>query len=224
MAFFDDVSSFTKGVGAQLKGNYDVVALNTKISGLQKEISSLYERLGSEYYSAKKDSPDPVVAGVVEEIKQKFNEIAAVQSEIDKTKNNLSSNSNTAQAGGRYCVNCGALVEKGNIFCVQCGTRQPEKNPQPVQQIPPVPPVQPVQPVRPIQPVQQMERPQAVAPVSAPQPMASQTPMESGRAPFEISQPAMESKKVETKVLVCPKCGMELSDDSVFCSECGTRI
>ena len=126
MGFMDSVTSFTKGVGAKAKGNYDVVSLNAQISSIQREITGLYTSIGERYYETHKDSPEECFSGMIKEVNDRVARINSIQREIESTKEAMASVSFTAaQPSVRYCVKCGTPLELGSVFCVKCGAKQP---------------------------------------------------------------------------------------------------
>ncbi len=125
MGFMDSVTSFTKGVGAKAKGNYDVVSLNSQISTIQREITGLYTKIGERYYEVHKDSPEECFDGMIREVNDRVAKISALQREIENTKEAMAAVTFTnPQAAVRYCTKCGTPLEVGNVFCVRCGAKQ----------------------------------------------------------------------------------------------------
>lgn len=131
MGFMDSVSTFTKGVGAKAKGNYDVVALNTQISACKREILALYSKLGETYYATHKNDPDDSVKGIVSDIIERENKIAVINDQIAQTKEATAAvqlTNSPVVAGatnslGRKCANCGATLADDAVFCAECGTK-----------------------------------------------------------------------------------------------------
>lgn len=131
MGFMDEVSVFAKGVGKKAKGNYDVVAMNTKVSSLRREIQGIYSKIGEQYYAIHKETPDEALRDFVETIKDKETQIAEIQKQIEDTKAATaeiplktanSSDDQEADANVKYCINCGAAIPKESSFCTNCGT------------------------------------------------------------------------------------------------------
>lgn len=207
MGFMDSVSTFTKGVGAKAKGNYDVVALNTQISACKKEIAALYSKLGETYYAAHKNDPDESVKGIVSEIIDRENKIAAINDQITKTKEATAAVQLTnspvlagpTNALGRKCSNCGASLADDAVFCAECGTKNEI----------------------------------VVAPVSSGRTCSECGAPLDGDAIFcskcgakneIVSETVEETATIETDVLKCSNCGAVLEADAMFCSECGTKV
>lgn len=131
MGFLDNVSAFTKGVGAKAKGNYDVVALNTQISSCKKEIAALHANLGELYFNLHRNDPEDKLAGIVNEIISKEKKIEELNQQIETTKEATAAVQFTAPTEptvpddytGRRCSNCGAPLADDAIFCGECGTK-----------------------------------------------------------------------------------------------------
>lgn len=131
MGFMDEVSVFAKGVGKKAKGNYDVVAMNTKVSSLRREIQGIYSKIGEQYYAIHKETPDEALKDYVETIKNKEAQIAEIEKQIEDTKALTAevplrtangSGNQEAAVTMKYCTNCGAAIPEDSNFCTNCGT------------------------------------------------------------------------------------------------------
>lgn len=99
----------------------------------------------------------------------------------------------TAPAG-KTCANCGAALEADQVFCVVCGTR--------------------------------VEAPaQETAPVVTEAVVVEETPaMEAAPVEEPARKPMFETTGGFGKIdKVCPKCGVAMSEDQLFCVVCGTK-
>ena len=130
MGFMDEVSAFTKGVGQKAKGNYDVVAMNTKISGLQKEMQNLYLKTGQQYFSLYKENPAENMRESVEAICRVQEQIAEIRQQIETTKAEtaavpLKAGTFVPDGNGEngFCPSCGAPLTADSLFCVNCGAK-----------------------------------------------------------------------------------------------------
>lgn len=138
MGFMDSVSAFTKGVSAKAKGNYDVVTLNSQVSGLKREISALQAQLGEEYIKLHRDDAEEALAGFIAAIKEKENKIEELNAQIEATKEATAAVQLTAPATaasgytGRRCSNCGAPLDADAVFCGKCGAKNEIIAPEPV--------------------------------------------------------------------------------------------
>ncbi len=200
MGFMDSVTSFTKGVGAKAKGNYDVVNLNSQISALQREIGGLFTAIGERYYNNHKDDAEECFSGMIKEVKDRIAKINSLQQEIENTKEALANVSfSSAQPAVRYCVKCGTPLDMGSVFCVKCGAQQPADE---AAGFAPAPMPQPA--------------PDAYTTMTAPVADAAPAPASEAPATAEPASPAANEKK-------CPVCGVSLRADADFCTTCGTK-
>jgi len=128
MGFMDNVQTFTKGVGAKAKGNYDVVAMTTQVSNIKKEITSIYTQLGAQYYALYREDAADGVKDIVNQIKEKENQILALNKQIEDTKAataavQLTESNPQMAIPSRPCSNCGQMLVGGAVFCGNCGTK-----------------------------------------------------------------------------------------------------
>ena len=132
MGFMDNISAFTKGVGAKAKGNYDVVTMNSQINSLKKEINELYRNIGIQYYENYKENPEACFQELVASINEKMDSIEEISKKIEITKEATAAVPLTAQTStneekinvtGRCCIKCGAYLGLEDIFCAGCGTK-----------------------------------------------------------------------------------------------------
>lgn len=86
MGFMDNLSAFTKGVGAKAKGNYDVVSMNAHISSLKKDIKEEYRKIGKQYYEQNKDNVDDEYKDSMKTISSKLEKIEEIKKQIEETK------------------------------------------------------------------------------------------------------------------------------------------
>lgn len=130
MGFIDGISTFTKGVGQKAKGNYDIVSMNNKITGLQKEIQKTYLKMGQQYYLWYKENPAEELKVFVESIKDNEAEISKIKREIENIKAETaavqltaSTPSLNADGSNGFCTECGAPLVEDSSFCVICGAK-----------------------------------------------------------------------------------------------------
>lgn len=132
MGFMDDISAFTKGVGQKAKGNYDVVAMNNRVSSLNKEILQIYSQIGKQYYETRREMPDEDFVGLIDRVKQLEEEIEDVKQQIERTKAATAAVSLKAtttideevvDASNGFCESCGAPLPTESIFCIRCGAK-----------------------------------------------------------------------------------------------------
>ncbi len=131
MKFMDEVSAFTKGVGQKAKGNYDIVAMNNRISSIQKEIRGIYTSLGEAYYALHKKDSEESLKNFVDSIVKLEAQISEVQRQLETTKAATAAvqlkapqTENEVYDGSHgFCANCGASLPEDSIFCVKCGAK-----------------------------------------------------------------------------------------------------
>ena len=216
MGFMDSVTSFTKGVGAKAKGNYDVVNLNSQISAIQREIGGLFTAIGERYYNNHKDDPEECFSGMIKEVKDRIAKINSLQQEIENTKEALANVSfSSAQPAVRYCVKCGTPLDMGSVFCVKCGAQQPADEaagvaPAPTPQSAP-------------DSYTAMTAPVADAAPSAPAPVAEAAPVQAAAEAAPAPAPETGAAAPAEGVKKCPVCGVALKADADFCTTCGTK-
>ena len=110
-----------------------------------------------------------------------------------------------AQPAVAVCSSCNAQLEPGSLFCVVCGTpvSAPANAPVPSPTAIPTPAPVPMD-------------------VPAPMPAAEPTPV-----PTPVSMPVPEAAQMPAEtpaVNICPTCGTVVTEDSMFCIECGTKV
>ena len=130
MGFMDEVAAFTKGVGQKAKGNYDIVAMNGKVTSLTKEIRSVYTQIGEKYYAIHKDEPEEALTDLIDTVKSLEAQRAAIERQIENTKAAtasvpLAAQGAPASANGEngFCEKCGAPLPEDSVFCVRCGAK-----------------------------------------------------------------------------------------------------
>lgn len=130
MGFMDGMSAFTKGVGQKAKGNYDIIAMNGRISNLQKEIQGIYLKMGQEYYSLHKEDPDEKMAGFVDSVRKAEEQIDEIKRQIETIKAETAAiplRQNAAventDGGHGYCPKCGKPLSAEASFCIYCGEK-----------------------------------------------------------------------------------------------------
>ena len=123
MGFMDSVSTFTKGLGEKAKGNYDVIALNNKISSIEREMNGIYLNLGRKYYSIHKEDAEEELSSFVDGLKRSEESITELKQMVEDTKAATAAVQLTAPKTERVCPGCGSPVGD-ELFCAVCGTRQ----------------------------------------------------------------------------------------------------
>ncbi len=131
MGFMDNVSVFTKGLGEKAKGNYDVLALNNRISSAEKEMNGFFQKLGKEYYKIHQDDPEDALLEFVSELKNTERSIAELKQMVEETKAATSAvqltgsrqSARNDSSSGLFCPECGSEIDEETVFCTTCGTK-----------------------------------------------------------------------------------------------------
>lgn len=127
MGLMDEVSVFAKGVGKKAKGNYDVVAMNARVSALRREIQSIYSKIGEQYYAIHKETPEEALKELVENVMEKENQVEEIQKQIEGAKAAISeiplktADTQKDDVKIKYCINCGSAIPEDSSFCTNCG-------------------------------------------------------------------------------------------------------
>ncbi len=120
MAFFDNlgkkITRTSQGVMQKTKDAAEVIKLNGSITDEEKNINSLYTKLGETYFRLYGDSCPSELQGTVDEIKAAFTRINEYSQQIHTIK------------GVTVCPNCGKEVASDIPFCMNCGTKISEAN------------------------------------------------------------------------------------------------
>ena len=121
MGFFDDITKKLTMVGQeaanQTKNFAEKTRLNAKLSDEEKQINSIFQIIGKNYYEANKDNPNADYIDQILSVKDAYVRIDALREQLK------------AVAGVRTCPNCGAEVAMGSMFCNTCGSQMPAEAP-----------------------------------------------------------------------------------------------
>ena len=97
MAFFDELSKKLSGVSRvavrKAKEVTDIGSLKLQIADENRKLSKIYENLGREYYDRFQDEAAEELSGLVKQIKDSTDKVAALQDEISRVR-------------GRECCPC----------------------------------------------------------------------------------------------------------------------
>ena len=90
MAFFDELSKKLSGVSRvavrKAKEGTDIGSLKLQIADENRKLSKIYENLGREYYDRFQDEAAEELSGLVKQIKDSTDKIAALQDEISRVE------------------------------------------------------------------------------------------------------------------------------------------
>ena len=90
MAFFDELSKKLSGVSRvavrKAKEVTDIGSLKLQIADENRKLSKIYENLGREYYDRFQDEAAEELSGLVKQIKDSTDKIAALQDEISRVE------------------------------------------------------------------------------------------------------------------------------------------
>lgn len=90
MAFFDELSKKLSGVSRvavrKAKEVTDIGSLKLQIADENRKLSKIYENLGREYYDRFQDEAAEELSGLVKQIKDSTDKIAALQNEISRVE------------------------------------------------------------------------------------------------------------------------------------------
>ncbi len=216
MGFFDDVSKQVTNYGQKAvqktKDVSETVRINTQISDEERRITSCFTQMGKLYYSLYKDSCGAEFAELVNVVEASELKIKSYKKQLQDIK------------GVDICPKCGAEMPKNALFCSSCGSSVAKA----------APVVNAADYVScsacgaavkkgarfctscgaPMAAVQEKPEP-VVEPAVEPAVEAAVEP---------VVEPAVEAVVEPAGGNVCPNCGAQLESDSLFCTECGTKI
>lgn len=90
MAFFDELSKKLSGVSRvavrKAKEVTDIGSLKLQIADENRKLSKIYENLGREYYDRFQDEAAEELSGLVKQIKDSTDKVAALQDEISRVE------------------------------------------------------------------------------------------------------------------------------------------
>ena len=245
MALFDKMKdSITiagQGVSQKARSATESVRIGNLIKANDRMIEKLTYQVGLQCVGKYINDPNSEYAALFSEILRLRNENQRYQAELQQATavnpcphcgfgNNMAAKfciscgapltaapTPAPAAGGCRCPKCGFANAADAAFCVECGTRLDSA----VLETSSIPEASPITEATPVP-----------EPVPAPEPCFSADPVSDDEAapakepvPEFISDPEPPVQDPETSAAsnICKNCGAELDDDSLFCTECGTR-
>ena len=203
MAFFDDIgkklSQATQATAQKAKELADVTRINGAISDEEKKINNNYYQIGKLYVAMHSQDHEADFAGFISSIKESERKITDYRSQVQKIK------------GITKCEKCGAEVAMNMAFCSSCGSPMPKNAAN-----------QGGSTIKCTGCGQSISKDVRFC-TSCGKPMAEivqyYAPVHSEPEPQEA--PVTEET---TQAQICPGCGAEITDEMLFCTECGIKL
>jgi len=133
MTLLNKVGNMVKNMGTQAEVDAEITRLNSKIGTDQKQIDSVYQKIG-EFYYRKYQSGEPMPGEAnawFVEIDKHNATINEAKAEIERIKAERASAA-SATVSGTKCHSCGKVNAPGVKFCSECGTKlEPVQTPAP---------------------------------------------------------------------------------------------
>ena len=196
MAFFDDIGKKTKNLA-------DSAKISVSISDEEKRLNNLYYQVGKLYVSLHPADYEFEFGGMMTQISEVEAKLAEYRQQLQQIK------------GVAICPRCNAEVPRNSVFCPNCGGEMPrteggvelEKCVSCGNHVP-----------KGTRFCTNCGKPIATQVVAPPVPVQEDIPVQQ-------AEPALEEAPVQEEApAFCTNCGQALSADSVFCTECGTKV
>lgn len=203
MGFFDDFGKRVSDAGQKAvqktQEMSEVARINSLISQNENKINNVYYQIGKIFISIYGD-----------DCKEEFAGMVAMAAELEQQ--NITYKQQIQDIRGiQHCEKCGAEVPKGGAFCSSCGAVMPKVDKQTI-----------VDECIKCANCGSMVKKGMKFCTACGQAMAQ--PVVS---PVDVngkSSGIQEKIVAEMAEKICTKCGAKVSEDSVFCTECGTKI
>lgn len=236
MAFFDEIGKKITQTGQKAvqktKDIADITKLNANVSDEEKKIYNLYNQIGQLYVSVHGDNPETDFETLVSQLKLSIEKTDTLKKQIQDIKGVIRCASCGAEIPNNAvfcsscgtsvvqqekvnlsnlitCSSCGKMVEKGMNFCTFCGSPMPAS----------------------VEPANQTctscgaeLNGDAAFCVNC----GAAVQKNNGSMDFATdSVDTPDNQEIDTPEnakRTCPNCGVVLEKDSVFCTECGTKV
>lgn len=245
MALFDkmkdSISVASQGVSQKAKNATESMKIGNQIKANERMIEKLTHQVGVQCVKNHVNETNTEYAELFSEILRLREENAGLQMTLQTLavgnvcpqcgfSNNQSAKfciscgnplnmAQPAAAGGRQCAACGSWNAEDAMFCTECGQRLGEAVPAAPTEAPVNEPVM----VQEEAPVNEPVTVQEEAPVNEPVTVQEEVlEKETEEKPEEI--PVDAGVEVSETGKRCKSCGAMVEEDSLFCTECGTRL
>lgn len=204
MGFFDDIGKKVTDAGQKAMQKTqeisEVAHVNSLISQNENKINNVYYQIGKLFVSTYGDDCKPEFAAMVATVVELEQQNITYKKQIQDIK------------GIQHCEKCGAEVPKGVAFCSSCGAAMPKVD---------MPAVDDncVKCSNCGTMVKKGMRFCTACGQAMAYPVAALIDAET-----ETASEVTKEAAIETAERVCAECGAKVSEDSVFCTECGAKL
>lgn len=203
MGFFDDLGKRVTDAGQKTvqktREMSEVARINSLISQSESKINNLYYQIGKLYVSVHGNDCEEDFRGMVESVAELEQQISTFRNQIQDIK------------GVQRCEKCGAEVQRGVAFCSSCGAAMPKVEKQANLDDYVKCPSCGTLVAKGMRFCTSCGHAMTAPTTSAPK---DASPV----VPVEVTDEGASTARV------CPNCGAALTDDSAFCTECGTKL